>query len=237
MFENPRLASVYDVLDPDRSDLDHYRAMAGEFGATSVLDIGCGSGLLARLLAEDGLTVTGVDPAAAMLDVARSRPGADLVRWIHGTVGALPQLAVDLVTMTGNVAQVFLTDEEWASTLRMVRSVLLDGGIFVFETRRPERRAWEEWTRELTYQRVDVPEFGVIETWNQVTDVSLPFVTFEGTVHFHRDDTVLTSTSTLRFRTRPEIDKSLEDAGLRVLDVRDAPDRPGKEYVFLAERS
>jgi SAM-dependent methyltransferase len=237
VFEDSRLASVYDLLDPDRSDLDHYRAIADEVGATSALDIGCGTGILACLLAEDGLRVTGVDPAAAMLDVARSRAGADAVRWIHGTVEALPPLAVELVTMTGNVAQVFLTDEEWASTLHSVRSALLDGGTFVFETRRPERRAWEEWTRDLTYERVDVPEFGVIETWNEVTDVSPPFITFEGTIHFHRDDTVLTSTSTLRFRTRPEIDESLESAGLRVRNLREAPDRPGKELVYLAERS
>lgn len=236
-FEDPRLASVYDVLDPDRSDLDHYRAIAHELGAKSALDIGCGTGVLACLLAGDGLSVVGVDPAAAMLDVARSRPGAGAVRWIHGTAEALPPLTVELVTMTGNVAQVFLTDEAWASTLHAVRSALVDGGTLVFETRRPERRAWEEWTRELTYELVDVPEFGVIETWNEVTDVSLPFVTFEGTIHFHRDDTVFTSTSTLRFRTRPEIDQSLENAGLHVRDVHEAPDRPGKEFVYLAERS
>jgi hypothetical protein len=34
-FEDPRQAELYDPLDPDRSDLDVYAAMAGEFGAAS----------------------------------------------------------------------------------------------------------------------------------------------------------------------------------------------------------
>ena len=40
IFEERRLAEIYDPLDPDRRDLDAYVAMAGEFGAMSVLDIG-----------------------------------------------------------------------------------------------------------------------------------------------------------------------------------------------------
>jgi SAM-dependent methyltransferase len=89
IFGDPRLTRVYDQLDPDRSDLDVYLALADELGARSVLDIGCGTGTLACMLAARGLDVTGLDPAGAMLDVARSKPGADAVRWIHGDVSAL----------------------------------------------------------------------------------------------------------------------------------------------------
>ena len=32
-FEVPRLAEIYDPLDPDRSDLDAYAALADEFRA------------------------------------------------------------------------------------------------------------------------------------------------------------------------------------------------------------
>jgi hypothetical protein len=35
----PRLAEIYDPLDPDRSDLDAYTALPREFGAQTVLDI------------------------------------------------------------------------------------------------------------------------------------------------------------------------------------------------------
>ena len=53
-----RLAEVYDRLNPDRSDLDAYVAMVGEFGAESILDVGCGTGTFACLLAKRGLAVT-----------------------------------------------------------------------------------------------------------------------------------------------------------------------------------
>jgi 2-polyprenyl-3-methyl-5-hydroxy-6-metoxy-1,4-benzoquinol methylase len=73
-FELPRLAEIYDPLDPDRSDLDAYADVAGEFGARTVLDIGCGTGTFACLLAGRGLEVTAVDPAAASLGAAGCTP-------------------------------------------------------------------------------------------------------------------------------------------------------------------
>jgi 2-polyprenyl-3-methyl-5-hydroxy-6-metoxy-1,4-benzoquinol methylase len=43
-----------------------------------VLDIGCGTGTFALMLAKRGLEVTGVDPAEASLDVARTKTGSSL---------------------------------------------------------------------------------------------------------------------------------------------------------------
>ena len=141
-FEVPRLAEIYDPLDPDRSDLDAYAALTAEFGARTVLDIGCGTGTFACLLAGRGLEVTAADPAAASLGVARRKPGAARVRWVHADATALPPLQVDLVTMTGNVAQVFVTDEEWAAVLAAVHEALRPGGRLVFESRDPGQQAW-----------------------------------------------------------------------------------------------
>jgi hypothetical protein len=115
--------------------------------------------------------------------------------------------------MTGNVAQVFLSDEEWAETLAHIRSVLRPDGLFIFETRIPSRRGWEEWTPDLTRRTTNIPNVGSVEY-----SVRL-----------------LTSDSTLRFRELHELKDSLERAGFHIQEVRDAPDRPGREYVIIAQ--
>jgi ubiquinone/menaquinone biosynthesis C-methylase UbiE len=236
IFEDRRLAAVYDALEGERSDLDVYVAMAEELGCRSVLDVGCGTGTFACLLAQRGIDVTAVDPAAASLDVARAKPHAEAVRWIHGDATTLPALAVDAAFMTANVAQVFLDDDDWTTVLRACRRSLRPGGWLVFETRDPARRAWEEWTLELTRCTVDVPGIGVVESWEEVTEVSGEQVTFRSVTAFRRDDVVLESWSILRFRDRPTVEASLRAADFRLEELRDAPDRPGRELVFLAQR-
>jgi SAM-dependent methyltransferase len=236
IFEDPRLARIYDPLDLDRSDLDVYAAMVAEFGARSVLDMGCGTDTFACMLAGQGLEAIGVDPAGASLDVARAKPGGDAVRWLHGDATSLPPLQVDLATMTANVAQVFLTDEEWAATLSGVRAALRPGGRLVFETRDPARRAWLGWTREHSFSRTDIPGAGVVQSWHELTGISGELVSFRSFAVFEADDTLSTSDSMLRFREREAIAASLAVLGYQLDEVRDAPDRPGREFVFVARR-
>jgi ubiquinone/menaquinone biosynthesis C-methylase UbiE len=233
-FAEPRLAAIYDHLDDDRSDLDAYFGVVEELSARTVLDIGCGTGTFACLLAERGVSVTGLDPAAASLAIARAKPGADQVRWVHGDALALPELQVDLVTMTGNVAQVFLTDDDWAGVLAAAHRALRAGGSLVFETRRPAAQGWTAWTRGCTDHRVDIPGAGVVHTWTELVEVSLPLVSFQTVYVFEADGARLVSESTLRFRDQDEIEQSLSAAGFRVEEVREAPDRPGLEMVFIA---
>jgi SAM-dependent methyltransferase len=245
IFADPRLAEIYDDLDGERDDLDHYESIIAELGASSVLDVGCGTGELACRLAQRGLRVIGLDPAAASLAVARSKPGAEAVHWIHAAAHDAPPLGVDVVVMTGNVAQVFVTDEEWASTLTAANAALRDGGHLVFETRDPAARAWEEWTRDASIT-ITPTRVGDVESWVESTMVDPPLVSFRWTFRFldtgldagidarGATDTVIESDSTLRFRTLDELDTSLSYADFVIDEVRDAPDRPGCEFIVLA---
>jgi SAM-dependent methyltransferase len=236
IFEDPRLAAVYDPLDPDRSDLEVYVAIAEELGARTVLDVGCGTGTFALLLAARGVDVVGVDPARASLDVARAKPGAERVRWLHGDATSLPPLQVDLATMTANVAQAIVRDAEWQATLAGIRDALRPGGRLVFETRDPARRAWESWNREASYAVTEIEGVGAVESWHDLLDADGPLVTFRSTVVFASDGAVIESESTLRFRERADVEADLVARGYTVDEVRDAPDRPGREFVFFATR-
>jgi len=235
-FEHPRLAAIYDALDDDRSDLDVYAGIAEELCAWRVLDVGCGTGAFALLLADRGIEVTGVDPALASLDVARAKPGGDRVRWIHGDATSLPPLQVDLATMTGNVAQAIVERTEWEATLRGIYDALFRGGHVVFETRDPACRAWEAWNRAESYGVTEIDGIGAVESWHEVTGVDGPLVSFRSTTVFVSDGEVLTSDSTLRFREREEVEADLVARGYVIVDVRGAPDRPGREFVFVARR-
>ena len=148
IFENSRLVAIYDDLDRPRRDLEHYLAIAYELKVRSVLDVGSGTGCLAILLSSRGFDVTGLEPPIASLVLARQKPNAEKVRWIVGHAEKLPPMAVDLAVMTGNVAQVFLSDQTWESTMVAIRKALAPRGHLVFEVRDPSQKAWLDWTKE-----------------------------------------------------------------------------------------
>ena len=122
-FTDPRLLAIYDSLNPYLPDRQpgFYVGLAAELGAVEIVDLGCGTGLITRELARLGYRVTAVDPAPAMLDIARQRPYGDRVRWIEGDASRLGTPDADLAIMTGHVAQFFLTDESWQAALSFLR--------------------------------------------------------------------------------------------------------------------
>jgi hypothetical protein len=166
--------------------------------------------------------------------LARRKQYADRVRWLHGDAADLPPLQVDLATMTANVAQAIVSPAAWRATLGGIAAALRPGGMLCFETRDPASRAWEHWNRRETHRTTDVPGVGPVETWVDLASVEWPLVNFRSTFVFHADGAVLTSDSTLRFRSVEEVGGDLTDAGFVVEAVREAPDRAGRELVFLA---
>jgi ubiquinone/menaquinone biosynthesis C-methylase UbiE len=159
------LAQVYDPFDHDRNDLEVYVDLTAELRARSVLDIGCGTGTFACLLAARGVEVVGIDPAEASLTVARAKHDGNRVTWLLGDATDLPPLGVDLAVMTGNVAQVFVTDDEWSTMLRCVRRALAPAGHLVFEVRDPRRVARRCRKPPATYQRRNKAGLGPGERW------------------------------------------------------------------------
>jgi len=237
IFADPRLASIYDELDPDRLDLDHYQAIVAEFGARRLLDVGCGTGELACRLARLGFEVTGVDPAPASLDVARTKPGAECVTWVDGDATSIaPNASFDMAVMTGNAVQAIVDETDWLATLGSIHAALRPGGRFVFETRDPANRAWESegWANEHAHQFTNTP-LGRVEHWGELTEVAPPLISFRWHFVFESGDRV-ESDSRLRFRERHEVGSALAAAGFTIEEIRGAPDRPNAEFVFIARR-
>jgi SAM-dependent methyltransferase len=215
-YVDPRLVDLYDHDNPRGPDTDFYLRLAADLDAHRMLDLGCGTGLLTReLAAVAGRHVIGIDPASAMLAIARRQPGAERVQWVEGDASAMGTPQADLVVMTGNVAQVFLGDDEWAATLGAVHDVLLPGGHLAFESRNPDDRAWERWNRDATYERIDSLH-GPMECWLELVSVGNGRVRFEGHNVFAATGEDLVASSELRFRSRDELTASLRAAGFAV---------------------
>lgn len=239
-YTDPRLVDLYDSENPRGADTDFYVQLAADLDAHTILDLGCGTGLLTRELAVDGRHVIGVDPAAAMLAYARRQAGAERVQWVEGDASALRTPNADLVLMTGNVAQVFLDDAEWAAALQAIQVALRPGGHLAFESRNPAARAWEQWNREATYAQSDTP-YGPLTSWLEVVSIAEGRVRFEGHNIFTATGETLVIESELRFRSQVEITAALTHAGFAIAqlygDWRHGPlTSASRVMVFVAQR-
>lgn len=214
-YTDPRLVALYDLQNARGADTDFYLRLAADLDARTVVDLGCGTGLLTCELALGGRRVIGVDPSPAMLAVARRRPGAERVQWVAGDSRALGAAAADLAVMTGNVAQVFLDDAVWLATLRDLRAALRPGGVLAFESRNPDDRPWERWSRAATYERLETPD-GPVECWLEVVGAEAGRVRCVGHNVFSASGESVAASSELRFRTPAELTASLGAAGFAV---------------------
>jgi SAM-dependent methyltransferase len=202
------------------------------------VDIGCGTGLITRALAAEGYRMTGVDPAPGMLEIARRSEHGDQVEWIEGEISVLGERNADLALMSGHVAQVFLTDDDWRAALVAIRAALQPEGTLAFESRNPDAKEWERWTRAAS-AIVDDPHLGLIETWSEVVDVESGIVAYENHYRFGRSREELVTAGRLRFRTEVELTDSLADAGFAVERVYGDWDRrpagpAARELIIVA---
>jgi len=219
-FTDPRLVAAYDTLNPYEADAQpgFYRALAFDLGATTIVDLGCGTGLLTRELAEHGFRMIGVDPSPEMLARARQHPRSGDITWIDGGAAAVGTPSADLAIMTGHVAQFFLTDDDWHDALVALHAALRPGGHLAFESRNPDAREWDDWTpdrRRTLHDHVA----GSITTWSELHDVADGIVTY--TIHYEFEDTGehVVAPSALRFRTVTELTRGLRTTGFALEHV------------------
>jgi len=216
-FTDPRLVAVYDTLNPYEPGTQpaFYLGLAEEIGARSVLDIGCGTGLITKEFVDRQYAVTALEPSPGMIAVARRRVGEYRATWLNADTSALGSRNADFAFLSGHVAQFFLTDEEWRTALTHLRGALRTGGTLAFETRNPAAREWETWTDDNRRVTVDA-QAGAIETWTDVARVREGIV--NSTLHYRFLDRgeEVTSRGHLRFRTLEQLTSSLAGAGFAV---------------------
>lgn len=217
-YTDPRLAKVYDALNPWSDDQDFYADLVGP-KPCRVLDVGCGTGTLAVELARRGHSVTGVDPAAAMLDIARKKPYGNRVIWIQSLAEDLELTTLfDRIVLSGHAFQVFLDEKAILQALSTFRRHLANDGILGFETRNPAYASWRSWNPDESREEVDIPEVGKVSVHNRVVRGSRNRVTYE--THFtFPDGTHSSGIGTLNYTEVPDLIQMLAESGYRTPDI------------------
>jgi SAM-dependent methyltransferase len=210
----PRLTALYDADSPWSADRDFYLALAGQ-NPIRVLDLGCGTGLLTTAFARVGHHVTGVDPAPAVLHIARHRPGGDAVEWVQSTAQDFRRDArYDLIIMTGHAFQILLDDADITAALTTIQQHLAPAGRAVFDSRNPNY----DWASAWMHDYDLTTDTGPVHITRRSLFWQDDMLTFEHQFHFADD--VLTSRSTLRFLSAANITARVNAAGLKVDQIK-----------------
>jgi len=234
VFEDEFFASLYDILNPWSVSDEFYVEQAVASGGP-VLDLGCGTGTLACSLAAKNLSVTGVDPAEAMLRIARSRVDGDKVSWIRSDGQSL-RLAqrFKLIFMTGHAFQTLLTDGDAVALLRTAAHHLGAEGRFVFETRNPAAQAWLSWTPECSRRTVQSSSCGrVLCFYDAQAGPGTGIVTIGEHFHLLDEGVQRVGRNRIRFVDPEHLANLLAQAGLVAIDWYGGWDR--KPFCLTSE--
>lgn len=239
-FQDRRLASLYDSVSPWGPDGEFYAHLLDPAAHPCVLDFGCGTGNLAIRLAQRGHLVTGLEPAAPMLEIARSKPSAERVSWIFGGIEKLPGRSVDAIFMTSHVAQFFRTDSSWRELLDALRGILRPQGRLIFDIRRWSDPPFPNWPTTENPQEVASSPFGPIRWWHTLLPSDDRLIRYELHYALTAEGVVLSSVNELRFRDEAEVVADLASAGFLLHQIYGdfdgtplSPQSP--EMIFIAE--
>ncbi|MEP6504652.1 MAG: class I SAM-dependent methyltransferase [Betaproteobacteria bacterium] len=210
----------YDLEQGPRSQarIEFWCRMARQFGGP-VLELACGTGLVALPIAALGLAVTGVDLAASLLAHAAAKAErAELdVRWVEADVRTLALARrFSFVLLTGNAFQAFLARADQDALMATVARHLAPEGVFGFETRNPAGHALcdePEGPVEIDY--VDVDGHRVLVTSSQAWDAASQVIHW--TTYRRSKDAVRTTRIACRFTSPADIEAMLAAHGLEIV--------------------
>jgi len=236
-------ASIYDTFYRDkdyRLECDNIKALIGaDDSALRILDLGCGTGGHAELLARRGHVITGVDRSADMIDIAqrkaKSWATANPVDFRIDDIRAVRiGQTFDAVIMMFAVFGYQITDSDIIATLRTVRTHLKRGGRLLCDfwygpavlAQRPSAR-----TRD-----IDTPEGRITRTASSCMDTERRVCTVNIFWQDPGTREARTEQHTMRYFFRDELESFLGGAGFELLRLGAWPETemPADESTWNA---
>jgi SAM-dependent methyltransferase len=123
------------TLERDRQEVSRLIELLGLPSGSRVLDVPCGQGRHAHLLAEAGFDVDGLDYSAELLEIARKRGTGRTLRYTRGDMRKLPARWTGRFDAVLNLFTSFGFFTQPADDRRVIAEfarVLADGGVLVW---------------------------------------------------------------------------------------------------------
>ncbi len=239
-------ADVYDMfMDniPYGEWCDYLTGLLKEYGAEDglVLDLGCGTGTLTRLLADQGYDMIGVDLSGEMLELAMEKEAEepkgilylmqDMREFeLYGTVRAIVSICDSM--------NYILDEEDFTEVLRLANNYLDPGGVFIFDlnTLYKYRDTMGETTIAENREEGSFIWENYFDEDEQINEYDLTLFIREEDGRFRKYE----ETHYQRAYELSEVKRMIEEAGMEFVSCYDAftrqPPRADSERVYFIVR-
>lgn len=201
-----------------------------------VLDLGCGTGNAALLAADHTTRVTGVDPAARLLDVARARAESDgkEVTFLVGDAGSIP-LEDSSVDVIMSVFAVIFAPDPTAAAAEMSR-VLSPAGRISLSAWLPTGTMFEMASAVSTAVRQALgAQFPKPFAWHDPDTLAGLFAPHGFTVDMEQHTLAFTAPSAKKFLELEAENHPMAVAGLRLLENFGTADAVRSQLLTILE--
>jgi len=207
-----------------------YKGLLDKNGVNNILEIGCGTGQLAKRFLRDGYGYTGIDVSMRMLEYARKEMPSHHFHQMDMREINL-ETTFDAVIITARSISYILSNVDVIATFRSIKNVLKDGGVLIFDfidakNFIPSIDDHEVILHEVVidnvrYKRESIFERRIDNNWNWIWKST--FMKEEGAGY----QAIGFDEAELRAFTADELETFLSLAGFKILQVLDR-----KVYAF-----
>ena len=248
-------AWLYDVDNRDivQDDIPFYLEYAKRQQG-EVLELGCGTGRVALMLAAEGFRITGLDLSREMLDVFKNKLEGKLelvekITIVHGNMADFNfDRKFSLITAPFRAFQCLTDDANIDNSLACIRNHLTDNGIFIVNVfnPNPDRMTKEKWCYPETVQweRLDdkTGNYVVKKHWGDGIDtenrIIYPHFAFEVTYPDGRTERIVDDLR-LKYYYNDQLRTVVEKAELEIIEEYSWYDKTppgGREIIFVCRR-
>ena len=229
MSEFNYYAEYYDLIYKDKDykkEVSFVHNIIQKYNSTaeSILELGCGTGIHANLLAKYGYFVTGVDRSDNMVAIANSTIQKDSNNNIEFVKGDICNLVLtrkfDVITALFHVVSYCTTNQDLIAIFKTVRKHIKPGGIFIFDcwygpavlTIKPSSRIKRFKNDELEITRIAEPVMHTIENCVDVNYQIFIKDNKKGTTN------EINEVHRMRYLFFPEIKSLAENIGFKIIE-------------------